>query len=213
MDNRGNYIKIFENGSNHLKIASLLANQQYYGSALSHIVLGIEELIKYQVYLNYLADKNIFTEKEIFGVFRNHKTKHNLINEFSSSLSAKSSEDFLNYIFKSATGQTLTENDLKIEKNRFKEIGSFLRTAYKEINLTEVERKEFINWLNNADNLKNKGFYVDNFNDKWSFPSDLTESEFKVAYKFANALLKQTEVIKDLDITDDEFIDFLNSEI
>ena len=149
-------------------------------------MLGIEELIKYQVYLNYLTKKDLFTEDEIKGIFRKHKIKHNLLQEFSKSLSSESTETFLSYTFKSVTGQTLTEKELEIENNRFKEIGSFLNVAYKELNLSEQERNKFIAWLNKADNFKNEGFYVDNSNNKWSFPSDFKKADFLVAYRFAN---------------------------
>lgn len=213
MNKRENYIKIFENGNNHLDIARILASYEYYGSAISHIVLGIEELIKYQVYLHWLASPDNFKNKEVNGIFTNHKVKHDFIKEFSNSLSSKSSDAFLEFVIKSATGQQLDVKDHEVENNRFKEIGSFLNTAWKETNLSEIERMNFIDWLNKADNFKKEGFYVDKSNDNWTFPSDFKKEEFKIADRFANILRNQIKVSKDLDITDNELTDFLNSEI
>lgn len=213
MNNRENCKKIFKNGVSHLKIANILAESKYYGSAISHIVLGIEELIKYLVYLIYITQSDSFTEEEINGIFSKHSIKHNLIKEFSNSISSEFSDTFLKYILKSITGQELNDKESEIENSRFKEIGNFLYHVYKEINLPEHERIEFIEWLNKSNDLKNKGFYVDETNNEWTFPSDIRKSEFMIANRFAILLLKQTKVINDLDKTDDELIDFLNCEI
>ena len=210
---RSKYNQIFENGVAHITAATLLANGGRFDFAISHIVLGIEELIKYQVMLNYFCQNPGFKEEDIKAVFAKHKAKHSLLEEFQISISEEFGNDFHEYIFKSITGQQPTKSQEDTQANRFKEIGAFLSIAYKDINLSNEDRKAFFSWLKGANDLKNKGFYVDYNNNAWWFPNSLRESDFLTALKFATAIKNQIEAIKSLDITDDEFIDFMNTEV
>lgn len=217
MTDRDYYNKIFYNGNSHINSAKLLADNNEYGYAISHLILGIEELIKYHVIANYFADKTLFTEKEINpvdrkSIFNFHKTKHNLLAEFIEACSKQSSETFLEYIFYSATNQPLKEVHLKIKENRFKEIGNIIQGAFSETNFTEEERTNFIDWLRKANENKNNGFYVDWKNDNWNTPKDFLKSDYEIALKYATVFLYQTKIIKDLDKTDDEFIKILNGD-
>jgi len=219
MANRENYNKIFENGLNHINAAKLLANSSLFGFAISHLILGIEELIKYQVMLSYFADTKLFDEdinlKNRKSIFRDHIKKHDLIKEFQQSISKEFSSDYFDYLFHKWTGQELTQKHLEIEKNRFKEIGSFISVSYTDINIPEEERDAFFKWLGNANNFKNNGFYV-NWTGELTFetPSDIKKEDYDLALKFTEAFLKQTEeVIKDLDMTDDELMAYLNTEL
>jgi len=218
MTDRDNYNKIFDNGLLHIESAKLLADNGSFGFAISHLILGIEELIKYQVVLTHCADEKVFTDKEINpknrnSIFRDHLIKHNLIKEFEQSISTEFATDFLDYIFHKATEQELTEKYLAIEKNRFKEWGCFFNMAYSEINIPETERLSFFEWLKTANDTKNKGFYVNWTDTSLDSPSDIKKGQFETAMNYTNAILKQTEVIKSLDITDIEFMDLLNSDI
>ena len=218
MTDRDNYNKIFDNGLLHIDSAKLLADNGSFGFAISHLILGIEELIKYQVVATHFADNNVFADKEVKptnrnSIFRDHLKKHDLIKEFQQSISTEFATDFHDYIFHKATGQELQEKHLKIEKNRFKEWGSFFSVAYSEINIPETERQLFFECLKNANDTKNKGLYVNFTDTNFDSPSDIKKEQFDTALNFANAILKQTEVIKSLDLIDDEFMDILNSDI
>lgn len=220
MTDRDKYNTIFDNGLRHIETAKLLADNHVFGFAISHIILGMEELIKYHVMMSYFADTNLFKDKEInptysSSIFRNHNTKHNLIEEFQKSLSPEFSTLFLEYVFKKATNQSIDEKYSSIVDNRFKEWGNFLSSCYKEINLADNERHDFFQWLNKvkSQKLKDKGFYVNWENNKWELPTQMTEAHYQTALKYATVFLKLTEIIKNMDITDNEFIQLLNSEI
>lgn len=217
MTDRDNYNKIFDNGVSHLNSAKLLADNNEFGHAISHLVLGIEELIKYQVTATHSADNTLFTDKEINpqkreSIFRLHQTKHDLLAEFIEAGSNQFTEIFREYVFYLATGQNLKPEHQKIKENRFKEIGNLINGAFTETNFTEEERTAFFDWLKEANNNKNDGFYVDVKNNVWKTPKDFSKMNYDVALKYATVILSQTKIIKDLDITDDEFIDLLNSD-
>jgi AbiV family abortive infection protein len=218
MTERDNYNKIFDNGLLHINTAKLLADNGAFGFAISHLILGIEELIKYQVVLTHFADNTVFADKEVNptnrnSIFRDHLKKHDLIKEFQQAISKDFTADFHDYIYHKATGQELKEKHIAIEMNRFKEWGSFFNVAYAEINIPEVERQSFFEWLKKANDTKNNGLYVNWTPISFDSPSDIKKEDFEAALKNANAILHQTEVIKSLDLTDDEFLDILNSDI
>ncbi|CAM4137502.1 AbiV family abortive infection protein [Cytophagaceae bacterium 50C-KIRBA] len=211
MTDRDNYNKIFENGLSHLNSAKLLAENNEYGHAISHLILGLEELIKYQVYKTCKADKSVFKKEESTNIFKQHQTKHNLLTEFIEASSNQVAETFQEYILYSATGMKSNPEHIKILENRFKEIGYLINGAFSETNFTEEERTTFIAWLKDANNNKNNGFYVDLRNDIWISPKDFLRSDYEIALKYFTVILSQTQIIKDLNITDDEFINMLNS--
>jgi AbiV family abortive infection protein len=214
MKTREEYLKIFDNGCLHIECAQILAKNGQFGFATSHLILGLEELIKYQVFKTYSYDETVFLDKETDSkspdsIFRRHKTKHKLLKEFQEAISESFSEDFIEYLLYNTLGKTLTEKRKKIEKNRFREIGSFLGVAYREINIPDHEKSNFTKWLEDADNLKNSGFYVD---AEFRTPKEITENVYETALRYTNAILEQTRVIKNLDITDEEFLNLLKGD-
>ncbi|MFY0602258.1 MAG: AbiV family abortive infection protein [Cyclobacteriaceae bacterium] len=215
---RDQYNEIFDNGLAHIVTAELLARCKKFGFAISHLVLGIEELIKYQVVQFHSGDNSAFTPSETNpnhkkSIFRFHSTKHNLIREFQEAISSEFSKNFDEYILRKFTGQEFDAQHEKVARNRFKEIGSFLGSAYSEVNLNDDEKKQFFTWLDKANELKNRGFYANTTDyKKVQSPNSLTFEDYQLANKFARVILKQTKVIKDLDTTDEEFVEFLNSE-
>lgn len=213
MSDRDDYNKIYDNGVFHLEAAEILAEKSLFGFAISHIVLGIEELIKYQVFLNHQADNNLF-KAEIESIFRRHDKKHELIKEFQASLTQEFRQTFLESVFKISTGQELDEKHLAISQNRFKETGSFISSSYPEMNLTEESLNNFFQWLEEvqSDHLKNNGFYVDFHDGNWQFPTSFTEEDYKRSCKYGSLLKQLTDVVKSMDITDDEFMQMLNSD-
>lgn len=202
------YIKIYENGKTHIESSKLLAQAGMFGFAISHLILGIEELIKYQVVLNNTGGQAVFNSVDMTAVFKDHKAKHILIEEFQTSTSIDFANAFQDYIFKISTGQEMITDH--VSSNRFKEIGAFLNCAYSEINLNESERDSFFQWLKAANTLKNRGFYVNIISNQAEAPIDLTIEDYEKALKFATVIQRQTEVIKNLDISEEEFIAILN---
>lgn len=214
---RDDYNKIFDNGLSHINSAKLLADNGEYGHAISHLILGIEELIKYHVMANYSVDVTIFNDQEVNpdnsrSIFNFHKTKHKLLAEFIDACSKESSEAFLEALFFDMINHPLKPEHLKIRENRFKEIGNIIYAAFSETHFTEEERADFFVWLQNANNNKNNGFYVDWKNGIWKTPKDFSKPDYETALKFTAIIQSKTQIIKDIDITDDEFIKMLNSD-
>jgi hypothetical protein len=117
------------------------------------------------------------------------------------------------------TKQPLTDELKVIQSNRFKEFGSMVGLT--ENHLTDEEIDSFIKWFSiHADSFKNKGLYVDRVDKSTHLektelisPNVVSENDFNMVLKFADAFIKQITFSKDLDVTDDEFIKFLNSDI
>jgi len=157
--------------------------------------------------------------KEVAKIFTSHQAKHDMIIELLESTKLDFGEDFIMSVFHKLTSRPLDDNLSKVQKNRFKEFGSIVGLT--EAHLTTDEIDLFIQWLKNkANNDKNRGLYVDkersNSNLSSSIlvsPDDVTKKEFDLALKFSESLLKQASFSKAIDITEDEFIELLNSDI
>jgi AbiV family abortive infection protein len=212
MITREQYLKIFENGLAHIDCAKTLADNNHFGFATSHLILGLEELIKYQVVQIHSLNNKVFEDKEAKSIFRSHGTKHNLIREFQQAISENFAEDYVEYLFYKMIGKNLEDKHKQVEKNRFKGIGSMLGVAFKDISIPDKEKNEFFPWLSQADNLKKDGFYVDLDKAGFKSPADITKGIYETALVYTTTILEQTKVIKDLDITDEEFINLLNSD-
>lgn len=215
---RDEYEKILENGIDHINSAKILAANELYGFAVSHIILGIEELIKYQIVQANSGEELVFNETESDpknrkSVFRNHNTKHNLLKEFQEAISEEFSELFMNYIFYKTFDGEYDERYKKVEENRFKEVGNFFYVAYSEINIPEVKKEKFFGWLREANNKKNQGFYVDYINERVELPKSISKEDFEEALEYSNYILEQTKVFKEMDLTEDEFIELLSREV
>jgi|688.fasta_scaffold450266_1 AbiV family abortive infection protein len=214
--NRESYTLCYHNGKKHIDLAIRLGEEKDYGTAISFLVLGLEELIKYLVIQNYLADNKLFTDKEINSMFGSHTKKHEIIIEFLESTKPEFGEKFTLSVFKIMTKQPLTDDLKAVQANRFKEFGSMFGLTEQHLTVNEID--SFINWFNNkADTFKNKGLYVDREDksthlnkSKLISPNTIGEDDFNFVLKFSDSFFKQVTFSKDLDITDEELIDILN---
>ena len=164
---------------------------------------------------NNSEEKKLFTSDEINSlknsIFRKHSTKHKLIKESEDSLTPEFGNKFREHILKTATQQNICEGEYsEIINNRFKETGSFLSFAFREMNQTNNERVEFSKWFIQVNNYKNIGLYVDWQYDKWNFPTDLKESNYQFILKGIIIFKNYMEKLKSLDLTEDDFMDLLN---
>ena len=109
MITREDYIKIFENGLSHIDCAKKLANNNHFGFATSHLILGLEELIKYQVIQVHSVDNKLFEDKEATSIFYSHRKKHKLLKEFQEAISKNFSKDFMELLIYKITGKNLED--------------------------------------------------------------------------------------------------------
>jgi AbiV family abortive infection protein len=217
--NRENYLKCFKNGEKHINLAKKLALENDFGLAISFLILGLEELIKYLVIQTYVADNDTFSLKEMNKIFSSHFEKHKILIELLESTKLDFGEDFILSVYNKMTNKTLDDKLLKVQKNRFKEFGTMVGITEKHLSSKEID--SFIEWLKKqANNDKNRGLYVDIENDIENLsnsilvsPADVSKEEFDLALKFSESFLKQASFSKAIDITDNEFIELLNSSL
>ena len=206
--NRSDYNKIFDNGVKHIECAKLLANKEMFGFAVSHLILAIEELIKYQVVMtksvnNYPFD-DVMDPQKRKSIFSDHLTKHELLKEFQESIS----DDFADKFFKTVIADSkgiILEDDPTISKNRFKAWGFFFNIAGSKMNIPKEQRSSFFEWLKKANGTKNNGLYVNWKNEILETPDNFSIDEYETALSYALSILKQTEFMKSVDLSDDEF--------
>jgi AbiV family abortive infection protein len=140
---RDQYNRIFDNGVRHLDAAELLSKSGMFGFAVSHIVLGIEELIKYHIvstHINTEGEEQLFADESNpanrDSVFRSHLAKHDLIREFHLAISEEFSETFVTGLFKDMMGHELDNREREVMNNRFRSTCAFLGVAYRELSLS-----------------------------------------------------------------------------
>lgn len=214
---RENYRMIYHNGLSHFKAADSLSKQELFGFAISHLILGSEELIKFLVVQHNSGDEELFaddvksTGKK--SVFRQHAHKHSLLAEFQEAISPEFMAMFEENLKRSIMGNESIEGLEKFHANRFRKIGPFLHTAYQEINIPAAEKDAFYQWLENANELKNRGFYVDRDINRLISPAEINKDDYAIAWKFCSAIIQQVHVMMSIDISDDEFIEMMNEEV
>ena len=215
---REEYNLCFLNGKKHIVLAKTLADNNDFGTAISFLILGLEELIKYLVIQTAVADKTLFSDKEINNIFSSHKEKHKIIIELLRATKLEFGENFVLSVFNKMMKIPLTPELQEVQANRFKEFGTMVGLTERHLSTEEID--SFILWLQTkADELKNKGLYVNResksthlSNSKLISPSDINKIEYDLILKFTDSLLKQASFSHILDISDDDFIKILNSD-
>lgn len=160
------YHPIQENAVNHLVIAELLANNQQYGSAITHSILGAEEMTKAVIIFLNGNKINLQSLKGYKGLIQSHLPRHT----------------FANMIGMMAT---MIEPMLTIFKH-FKIDGKDPEGLVKSVfdNYDQKLEKDIndLDFWFKADIMKNKGLYVD-FKNKIIKPQDLTKDDFDSTIK------------------------------
>lgn len=160
------FLPIQENAVNHLVIADLLANNKHYGSAITHSILGAEEMTKALIiYLN--GHKiNLHSIKGYKGLIQSHQPRHTFANMIG--MMATMIEPMLEIFKYFKTDGTDPE---EMVKKVFNDYDKRMEKAINELDF----------WFK-ADIMKNKGLYVD-FKNQIMKPQDLTEEDFQDAIK------------------------------
>lgn len=177
------YNELVENSEVLIKSANLLSEQEYFGVATSLTILGAEELIKGSVLYFHGMGINILRIKELNGVFKNHVPKHE---------AGKLSEVLK--IFESFMKLEDMENKTYAKKKWLNDILEFLDKAI--VFLEPIaEMAENLEWWGEADRLKNRGLYVDYY-DELLTPNQITQSQFDQAKTIAKELLNRFRLIR-----------------
>jgi len=160
------YETVLQNSVEHLTIADILAENKKYGSAITHTVLASEEMTKALIlYVNGIGIR-LSNVKGFKSFFYNHTPRHKLTNFM---LFFHLFLKPLNELFQNIKTNTNISKD---------EINKLLDNYTSDFEDTI----EDIGWWTMADDLKNKGLYVD-YKNRIISPSDLQEEDFKLALK------------------------------
>ncbi|WP_426667721.1 AbiV family abortive infection protein [Mucilaginibacter sp. McL0603] len=185
----------YENGVKHIATSKTLAETKSYGFAVSHLVLGAEELIKGLILIFLNTDRHFIDHKKKEKLFANHYFKHSNIKDFLMALTKGSFDDYDLHFF-----------DYYFDGNHE---NNFQQKAYymnKVLKLGEIDEKDvgiLITLLNDANQLKNRGFYVD-YGDDWEIPDDIAHETFAKYLDITNKLMMFAEPIFTRSLEDDE---------
>lgn len=187
--------------------AALEANKiEEDGIACSLTVLSAEESIKAFV----CGVRHYFPERSIEGfdkVFRDHEWKHTeirrvfgLLHQLNHNLAEKG--DFIISDISKWRSRSTDESYQNLVNN-------FLQYAEEYVQLAQIESRfnpDILLWFSKANELKKRGFYVDEKGGKWHDPREFSSNDFEIGFANAEALL--TVVMQFLHAA--EFLDALN---
>jgi len=167
---------VTRNAQRHHQAALILSSIGDYGNAISHLILGAEELLKASVLFLDGKGFNLRNKSGVNKIFYNHKARHAVAKEF-----------FSVWLFV----RKMILPDSYIGNSRRKILRQGISLFYGAIfGLQNYE------WWDNADCLKQKGFYVD-FADNIVNPASFTDNEYNQALRYFNALRKDFDILID----------------
>lgn len=200
--------RLINNSLVHYKAAELLASHQYYGMAISHLVLSTEELIKAIILALDSKGLRVRSGAKMKKFFTQHQIRH--VSSLILNLALFSSNIF-NNLFK----EIFSKQSSPLYTELLKAI--FLRDAEKiEIALNKIEvelgftqREAFLFW-HGADSMKQAGFYVD-YDNGLRDPNEISSQQYLKArlitthfHSDCNRILK---VIQESDVEDKDILE------
>ncbi|KIA92279.1 hypothetical protein OC25_17765 [Pedobacter kyungheensis] len=151
---------VIKNAKRHFLCADILAQNDQSQNAISHLILGSEELVKSFWCLLMSRNINLKQLPWFTKLFYNHKVRHELLKDF-----------FSVYLFVfNSTLPTRSKGD-----SLLKNIQILLSRS--------VSAYGNYNWWKRADDLKQQTFYVD-FKDGILDPSSFTKADYHIALNY-----------------------------
>lgn len=144
---------IFKNGLQLIKDAKLLAIQnQSFSSATSLSILGLEEIVKATLVLLHANNVKVYKLKGAKRFFTDHKIRHEIVQLIETGLGFYEAYEKWEYY--------KVNQRFKTKSKWFNLIFNGIHKGWKA--LTPIlDTYERVNQIEDFDNLKNKGFYVD----------------------------------------------------
>lgn len=194
--NEIDYSKGFElalkNAQDHLKVAEFSAKNVSNGIAFSHLVLASEEAIKavQLFYHNYFPE---FPDEDLEKFFKSHKHKHTAIQKF------EVLSQIIELMFKHLIDPQLeyinSSDEIDPETISKLRVDGIKKLAKKLTMIAEDEEKLSLNeqWWKQADNNKNKGFYVNllSKSSTWSTPDNISPKLYTKGYNIVSSFINQ----------------------
>ena len=190
----------YENAVKHFDTSNYLACHNNFGFAVSHLVLGAEELIKALVLVKLHTEPYFIDDVQKEELFRNHSFKHINIREFLQALTPDELHDYFEswYDMIGAAEQ----------KNKFRKTGFFLSRTLQLGEIGEEDILEIEHLIQQANDFKNKGLYVD-YRNNWQTPNDIEEKTFLQFNGLIQKLRQFIEPIFKTPLGDNEVTEFI----
>jgi AbiV family abortive infection protein len=174
-------IFMLANARRHLKAAEILRDHRLYGVGLSHVVLASEELAKALILTLEMMGMDIPQDFQR-EVLQHHTPRHGF------TLGLLFSRAVRKFAFGVLAGSFASRG------------GSLERSLQREIKLVKAGRSPhfaFLDWIKDANDQKNRGFYVDFHDDRWKHPGTVNKRTFIYGYSIVKDLLdEQSRFIK-----------------
>lgn len=193
------YDLALQNAKTLFVIANKAFLENAYGIACSLNILSSEEILKATfLIIQYYHPTGKINEFE--NIFHKHKSKHKQLKEYVA-FQSKVQNDIKKFLVQlSPIINMLNEIAPSLPKNeqeKIKDLVNKIRLFKKHSELS-LDFDGILNWLENANNDKNKGFYVDKTKEAWLSPKDISKEKFEVEKKYTEAFIQYAENIEQL---------------
>ena len=212
------YQEIVENSNSHFQISELAANDSKFGIAISHLILSSEELVKGII---IFLDGNGLQIRKATGVkkfFTNHEVRHTFSVMFLAVSTVLIPITILIKNFKESDDPSLFKKMQNANSNndqtQVKKLTVKLLTKFASENFEKLS--DYFDFWNDAEILKQKGFYVD-YKNKLLLPKHLTNEDYmnakQITEKFIDDGKKFIAYINSLNAYDKKyFINLINND-
>lgn len=189
----------FSNAKIHFDCGSKIAEAGHLGIANSHLILAAEESIKGMILVAVYF--NISLPFEIDSFFRVHKVKHQQADEMRPFLSDIQllAETFAGILERRASSQWGLKFDIALVMTFFYALNNFVTTA-----------GPISSFWKQANETKNRGFYVDIQNGQWIGPAIVKQSDFDESLREIQPYLTIAKFVEQLRPDDYKELDFRN---
>lgn len=182
---REGYNLTIQNATALSRTADGAAGQNDYGVACSLNIFASEELLKAS-FLLIKIHHPAGTINEFENIFHKHKVKHDQIRQHLE-FQERMQKDLKNHLEQyepiiSALNQfssTMSEERKKLVA----EINTSI-DLFKKHSEFGFDIRGMMDWLQNANNDKNRGFYIDKTADKWLSPQSISREKFETERKY-----------------------------
>lgn len=182
------YKKAFQTADVHKSMAESGSKDGHYGTAVSHLILGTEELTKGLLLYVQSFGISIRNVPGIYNFFFDHILKHQFaiyVNMMYPTLKL-----FMGVVRKMHT--EIHHPEIKVEYTPIEK--AFLSQDGKRLQAAFRNLPEMFDWWDEANKMKNRGFYVD-YTISLETPMQVEQHEYEQAVVITNNYRKQLEEI------------------
>ncbi len=179
-----------ENAKSLIRISNKASEMNDFGIACSLNILASEESLKALfLIIKHYHPNGIITNFD--KIFRLHTVKHAELKQvvIFQDIIQEANKKILTFLEPVLIMINEMSDEYKIKNieiiNALKEdYYWYKKEGGKKLNFGEI-----LSWLKHANNDKNKGLYVDNQNNKWVSPKEITQSKFDKEKKYTEAII------------------------